>query len=137
MSVTFYPGQATADGWEIRLGGHARHHEVNLANTNAVRLLGVLGLPLDDEEGCVGNAPAGDFLGRVLVALAIAPHDEAMPAYQMTPEELSPTLTMLIGAGGAAVWHGPRRDGYLQEKLELLETLARFCVEQDYAVLWA
>jgi hypothetical protein len=136
MSVTFYPGQPTADGWEISLGGHARHHGVNLANGNAVRLLAVLGYPLDTEEGPVGDAPAADFLGRVLVALALAPDDEAMPAYRMTAEELSPALRELCG-GGATVWQGPRREGYLQDKLERLETLARFCVEQGYAVLWA
>jgi hypothetical protein len=135
MCVTFYPGRASADGWEIRLGGHARHHEVNLANTNAIRVIGVLGFPLDDEEGCVGDATADDFLGRVLVALAVAPRDEAMPAYRLTQAEQSPVVRELCG--GAAVWQGPRREGYLQEKLIALETLARFCVEQNYAVLWA
>ncbi|THA53269.1 hypothetical protein E6R62_19470 [Streptomyces sp. A1136] len=100
MSVTFF-----ADSVGV---------EVNMANSNAARVLGVLGY-----EELAGDAEADDFLGRVLVALALVPVDAGRPAT----------------AEGRFVDCG-RRAGYIQERLEELRALAEEARAQGLPVYW-
>ncbi|MFJ6354803.1 hypothetical protein ACIQKB_35770 [Streptomyces sp. NPDC092046] len=100
MSVTFF-----AD---------AVSEEVNMANANAARVLGVLGY-----GELAGDAEAEDFLGRVLVALALTPEDAGRPAT----------------AEGRFVDCG-RREGYVQERLEELRELAEDARARRLTVYW-
>lgn len=100
MSVTFFAGAAS--------------EEVNMANANATRVLSVLGY-----DELAGNAEADDFLGRVLVALALVPVDAGRPAT----------------AEGRFVDCG-RRVGYVQERLEELRELAEGARLRGLPVYW-
>ncbi|WP_206663661.1 hypothetical protein [Prescottella subtropica] len=92
--------------------------EVNMSNTNAVMLLDLLGL---DTEG-FGDCPADDFLGRVLVASALSPADEGVPAHA-------------VGGNPRMIDCG-RRPGYIQERLGDLHRLAAWAVENGRTVQW-
>jgi hypothetical protein len=90
MSVTFYPAQYVSDpqrGVVLDCVDVREDIPVNLANANAVRVLEILGFPPErDEQSCdfVGASyGAVAFLGRVLLALELAPYDEEMPVYQL------------------------------------------------------
>ncbi|MEU2454855.1 hypothetical protein ABZ605_32800 [Streptomyces sp. NPDC012765] len=100
MSVTFFVDSA-GEG-------------VNLANSNAARVLGVLGY-----DELAGDAEADDFLGRVLVALALTPEDAGRPAT----------------AEGRFVDCG-RRVGYVQERLEELYELAEEARARGLTIYW-
>ncbi|MFI8932373.1 hypothetical protein ACIG3E_32500 [Streptomyces sp. NPDC053474] len=91
---------------------------VNLANTNARRVLDVLGLA-DEHGDLAGGAAAEDFLGRCLVALALEPADAGVPAVQEG---------RVIDCGRPA--------GYLQDRLAELHDLAAWCAAQGRAVSW-
>lgn len=111
MSVTFY---APYEG----------SPEVNLSNVNARLLLEHLGL--DDIDGDLfGNCPAHDFLGRVLMAVAISPKDEGVPLH----EELTRRGARSINAG--------RAPGYLQDRLGELRSLAECAIQKKLQVVWA
>lgn len=110
---------------------------VNVLQAEALAVLGALGYPVapatpEGRDGDVfaavdlaGIEDAAAFEGRVAVALALAPVDEGMPAYDDTQP-------------GGPRWHGcGRRPGYLQEKLVALAELARWCAERGRAVHWA
>jgi hypothetical protein len=90
---------------------------VNMSNTNAARVCETLGIDLDDLGWC-GSLPAADFLGRVLVALAVCPVDAGIPAH-----ELSGTSPRWIECG--------RPEGYLQDRLGQLRELADWAVAHD------
>lgn len=92
----------------------AEHLEVNVSSSNAVVLCDALGINLA-EEGWCGSLPAGDFLGRVLLALAIQPADEGIPAHEL------PT-------GGVRWVECGRRPGYIQDRLAQLHELAQWAV---------
>lgn len=92
----------------------AEHLEINMSNTNAVVVCGALGIDLEDEGWC-GSLPAQDFLGRVLLALAIQPADEGIPSHEL------PT-------GGVRWVECGRRPGYTQERLVQLHELAEWAV---------
>lgn len=101
----------------------AEHLEVNMSNTNAAVVCGALGIDLE-EWGWCGGLPAQDFLGRVLVALAISPADEGIPAHEIP-----------FGVPGRPAWTGEARfvdcgraPGYLQERLGQLHELAQWAV---------
>lgn len=96
---------------------------VNVNNFNAAHLCEVLGLPRDPEEGLVGSIAASDFLGRVLMAMAINPSDAGVPA--------------TTGPGGASWVDCGRRAGYTDEMLPRLHALATWAVEHDRDVTWA
>jgi hypothetical protein len=107
--------------------------EVNVTNLNARLLLNALGLEggLDLTGGC----DAGDFLGRVLIALAIAPPDEGVPSHRMVPGETSPFGNVV--EGGATMINCGRSEGYLQERLVELEAVARWALAEGREVTWA
>ncbi|MFE7485137.1 hypothetical protein [Streptomyces sp. NPDC057552] len=106
--------------------------EVNLSERNASLLTDLLGFTapettgaprpprLDDgPAGDAGQLPAVDFLGRVLVALALAPEDEGLDGYWDGRHHL-----------------GDRRAGYLQLRLAELRDLAQWCVDRGRNVAW-
>lgn len=136
MSVTFSPASFEATPVEL-VEKHGfpvtmlTHREdlggVNMHNEGAGRVLEVLGFTLDPEEGLVGTCEVDDFLGRVLVALAVAHEDEGMPAHDMSP-----------GEPGATMWAAAREPGDLQRRLRDLRDLAESCSDQGVLmVAWA
>ncbi len=97
---------------------------MNVSNINAIEILGALGLV--DEWGVrmAGEVSADDMLGRVLVALGVAPKDEGRPA------------SILPGKGMQVIDCG-REPGYLQKRLRELRTLAEWCRERHLPVMWS
>jgi hypothetical protein len=93
---------------------------VNMSNTNALHILDTLGFP---EREYVGSTDAEDFLGRILLALAVAPHDAGIPSH-------------VVPGPGATVINGGREDGYTQRRLEQLRTLAEFARLHRANVTW-
>jgi len=126
MSITFAPATIrTRDNViEHHDGAEWEHITVNANDTNAVRVLELLGL-LNRELLAVGeiygDRPAEQFLGAVLLAEALTPIDEGVPAYQSRPN--------FYECGRAA--------GYLQFRLDELRTLAEYCLANGYVVAWA
>ena len=100
----------------------AEELEVNMSNSNAAQVASTLGIDLDAEGWC-GNMGAEDFLGRILVALALSPADEGMPSFQLAPGD-SAGIFGTVREGGPTFIQGARRPGYLQERLEQLRELA-------------
>lgn len=102
--------------WPVRAEAvTADELELNLSNFNAYYVLDSLGL-----EGLCGTLSAEDFLGRILLAEAIAPKDEGMPAY---------TEGILTHCG--------REEGYLGDKLALLREIASQAHSKGLQVVWA
>jgi len=66
MSITFFAGTG--------FGAMPGAPQINVGNRNACDLLSLLGLlPADEtDDDLAGNVTAEDFLGRVLVAIALA-----------------------------------------------------------------
>jgi len=124
MSVTFNAGTVT---WNedfqavVHSATSPEEVEVNMSNGNAVDVSAALGIDL--EPDWCGSMPAEDFLGRVLVALAIAPADEGMPSY----EHAGPGARMIQGA---------RPAGYLQDRLGQLHQLADWAVNNGAEIQW-
>jgi hypothetical protein len=110
MSVTF-----TAQGAPDDL-------DVNMNNRNAAFVADALGFSLDP-DWC-GEMTAGDFQGRVVLALALAPSDEGMPSYE-------------VAGPGARMIEGARRPGYLQDRLTALHALAAWAVDHGAQVWWS
>jgi hypothetical protein len=103
--------------------------EVNMSNLNARGVLEALGI-VDVEM--VGEEDGEAFLGRVLLALAVAPADEGVPAH-----ELVAGVFVAVGEGGPTFVHCGRRAGYLQERLVQLEEVARWAISVGRPVTWA
>lgn len=124
MSVTFTAATRTFcpefDADMLVSIPEAEHLEVNMSNSNAAVVCGSLGIDLN-EEGWCGSLAADDFLGRVLLALAIQPSDEGIPAHEL------PT-------GGVRWIECGRRPGYIQERLGQLHELAAWAVEHGAEV---
>lgn len=107
----------------------------NCANGNAPGVLEALGLPLGEDGDHYGDVTAEDFLGRVLLALAITPADPGIPA---TSRDISDGFgdQPILTAGGR--WHDMgRRPGYLQAKLGELHELAAWAAPQGLRIAWA
>lgn len=99
--------------------------EVNLANTNARMVLDALGLAPEPDGEIVGTCTAQDFLGRVLVATAVAPEDPGMPATEQS------------GLGGARLVDCGRAPGYVQDRLDALREVAEWAASRDRSITWA
>lgn len=97
--------------------------DVNVSNTNALHLLDLLGVAVEDGEPLMGSMSAEDFLGRVLVARAVSPADAGVPA------------TVIAGAG-ATVIHCGRSEGYSDTRLGQLHALAEFAVSRGRTIQW-
>jgi hypothetical protein len=91
---------------------------VNMSNSNAFRVCGTLGIDLEFEGWC-GSLPAADFLGRVLLALAIEPVDAGVPS----TVDAAPGRATFVDCG--------RAPGYTQERLGQLRTLADWAVAHN------
>lgn len=104
--------------------------QVNMANGNAAALLEALGLLSDAmsreerDDAFYGEMSGEDFLGRVMMAQAVAPADAGMPAYEMA------------GSGARFIECG-RPEGYLQDRLSGLREVADFAVEHGVQVQWS
>jgi hypothetical protein len=96
--------------------------EVNLANANARSILELLGYDRDD---LCGQADGETFLGRVLLALALAPADAGVPAYES------------LGSNGARLIDCGRSEGYHQRVLGQLAELAEHAVATEHRIHWS
>lgn len=100
---------------------------INLSNANAAFVLETLGLLAHYENGDVdlsGECSGEDFLGRVLVADALSPVDEGVPAYDAS-----------VADSGRFIECG-RRPSYLQSRLDSLREVAEFCRTYGREVTW-
>ena len=91
--------------------------DVNLSNHNAAMILDLLGQ--DATELC-GSMDATQLVGAILLAHALTPTDQGVPAY----------------ADGNVINCG-RRPGYTEETLNRLATLATYARQHDGTVTWA
>lgn len=107
----------------------AEHLAVNMSNGNAALVCATLGIDLDAEGWC-GSLSAADFLGRVLLALAIAPADEGMPSYELAPGD-SAGIFGTVRQGGPRFIQGARPEGYTQQRLAQLRELAEWAVAHN------
>jgi hypothetical protein len=92
-----------------------------MANTNAFRLLEVLGVV--GEEWC-GEFDPEDLLGRILVAQAVYPGD---------PGALPETSH---GVQGATLVYCGRKAGYVEEKLGALVDVVEYAQTHGLKVQW-
>lgn len=97
--------------------------DVNVSNHNALHLLDLLGITVEDGEPPMGSMSAEDFLGRVLLAQAVNPADAGVPA------------TATEGAGSTVI-HCGRREGYSEARLGDLHALAEFAVSRGRTIQW-
>jgi hypothetical protein len=97
---------------------------INVNNGNAGSLLEVLGLPTDPWNLPMNfDYPTGyDFLGRVLIALGLAPKDEGRP--------------VVADLDNPRWIEGGRRSGYTQDKLAEMRTLAEYAIAHNRRVTW-
>lgn len=130
MSVTFNAATRTfrpefnAD--VLMSVAEAEELEVNMSNSNAATVAATLGIDLE-EWGWCGSLPAEDFLGRVLLALAITPTDAGVPAHQLQPGDSAGVFGTVRESGPMFIDCG-RREGYTQERLGQLRELADWAV---------
>jgi hypothetical protein len=114
-----------------------RCEELDVCNANARFLLEALGFGSPTEEygddGSVlpgvyvelcGSTTPDDFLGRVLMALAVAPEDPGIPAQDVS----SPGSARVVDFG--------RRAGYLQDRLANLLSIVTFAKERNLDICW-
>lgn len=119
--------------------------EVNVSNVNAEEVLNNLGIMVGEDfsERCAGSMAAEDFKGRILVALALLPVDEGMPAYQLTEASEAGTAGSALAAWGLRAEKGPeffmgaRPAGYAQEVLTRLLEVAEFAEAGSRKVVWS
>ena len=114
---------------EVRLNQIRTDLDVNLANGNARYILDALGVQASD---LCGTLTAEDFLGRCLLATAIAPVDEGTPSYVAAPAGGAPLATQ-----GATMIMCGRPEGYLHGTLARLTTLAEYARTQGRTITWA
>lgn len=128
MSVTFTAATRSFSAeWNtdvIRPLPAAEELEVNMSNSNAARVCASLGIDLEAEGWC-GGMPAEDFLGRVLLALAIEPEDAGVPV----TVDSAPGRGTFVDCG--------RAEGYLQERLGQLRELADWAVANKAEISFA
>ena len=137
MSVTFEAGTVSwIESFQVNAlsATSPEELEVNMSNSNAATVAATLGIDLN-ELGWCGSMAAEDFLGRVLVALAISPADEGMPSYRMAPGD-SAGVFGTVREGGPTFIQGARHPGYLQERLAQLHELAVWAVENKAEVMF-
>lgn len=111
--------------------------ETNVANSNAIDILDALGVdfrfePTAEEAAndlfgiagveLVGTLDARDFMGRVLTALALAPESAEIPSH--------------AAVGAPNIIRGHREEGYVQNRLRELHTIAQFAIDHDRKVIW-
>ena len=100
--------------------------DVNVANTNARMLLVALGL--DDDDLC-GSADGADFLGRVLLALAVDRDDSGVRSAVVGGAEVGQSGATMIDCGLPA--------GYFAERFGALHALAAEAARLGREVHWS
>lgn len=85
------------------------------------RVMQSLGFSRAEAYGDHQREHPGVFLGRVMLAQALAPFDPGLPETRAD--------------NGALLTHGLAR-GYLQAVLTVLEELGRYCLEREHLVAW-
>lgn len=127
------------------LDGGPASPEVNMANGNVRPVLEALGLAPDGADFgdiCCGSAEAEDFLGRVLMALGVAPVSAERPVQiWATADNLARTsvegrLAYETPVGPTWVECGVP-EGYVQTRLTQLLEVAAFAVECGREVCWS
>ena len=94
--------------------------EITLSNINADELFYVLGITGETfSDRCCGTMNPNDFLGRILIAQAVAPISAKKPTY---------TDSNII--------HGGRPEGYVQEKLQHLHHIATYAIKHNRQICW-
>lgn len=123
--------------------------EVNVTNTNALHLLGLLGIETANEYGEVelyGSMSGEDFMGRVLMASAVSPADAGVPATAVRYQDGEGTALSVAEATSSAVAVAERtltvidcgrREGYSEGRLAELHDLAQFSIATGRTVQWA
>lgn len=96
---------------------------VNITSLNARPVLDALGYPREIDPDMWGSCEPGDFLGRILMAQAIAPVDEGLEAHQ------APGL-------GAPWIHCGRDAAHLQRTLASLVEVAEWARDHGRLVVW-
>lgn len=95
--------------------------EVQMSNSNAASLLGVLGLAVGEDfsDYCTGSLSAEDFLGRVLLAQGLNPADAG-----------SDTIAVgnMVDCGRPA--------GYTDAKLDAMREVAKYASERCLTIQW-
>lgn len=99
---------------------------VNLSQINAARMFDMLGLNLV-ESGYCGSIDATDLLGRVLVAVAVCPADEGVPAHVAAAHTDGAPKVIVCG----------RDAGYTEDRLVRIEAVARWAIENGRTVTWS
>jgi hypothetical protein len=108
----------------------------NVGRLNEAHVLEALGLPISDCEDNYGDEDASAFLGRILMAEAVAPEDAGTPATSRRLGDGFGGPVPIITAGGR--WHEcGRSEGYLQRKLAELRELAEWAAKRGHRVAWA
>lgn len=97
---------------------------INVTSVNARALLDVLGITREECPDLVGGEAPEAFLGRVLMAQAVNPADAGVAASEVP------------GPGARSIDLG-RDEGYIDERLAQLRSLAEFCVAEGREVIWA
>lgn len=112
--------------------------EVNIANGNAMDILDTLGIdyryePTPEElehdffglagVELLGSMDAQEFLGRVLMGLAVAPESAEIPAH--------------AAVGAPNIIRAHREPGYIQHTLERLHEVAQAAAANNRQVAWA
>lgn len=96
--------------------------QVNISNDNARLILSLLGV-VHDGEDLFGALPASDLLGRALIALAVAPVDEGVPAHE-------------VPGPGARLVNCGRHPGYSEDRLRAIAEVAQWAITHDREVQW-
>lgn len=94
----------------------------NFANTNAAEILTTLGYEVSPD--LCGYDSAESFLGRVLIADAVLP---------VSAERLTEVSKV---EGQATMVYCGREEGYMQNVLDELRTLAELAAEGDFVISW-
>ena len=98
--------------------------DLNVSNHHASTIFELLGITEEVVEDLwCAQLPAEDFLGRVLVAQALAGHDEGMPGH---------VVETVLGMAVLA----PRREGYFDQRLAQLRSLAEAGVQDGKPIGW-
>lgn len=136
MSVTFERAGMTYSVSEIDPDYGPIHDadgpSLNVSNDKAVFLMGLLGM----EFVPYGEMAGEDFLGRVLMAMGLYGHDEGVPSRELLPGE-DAGIFGIVRDGGPRFLDGGRREGYADERLAILRTVAEDAIAHGVDVQWA
>ena len=97
---------------------------VNMSNTNAAHLLGLLGLIDEDGPFMSGFVSTEDMRGRILLARALAPSDAGVPA------------TVVKNDNGPTIYDGGRPEGYAEKRLAQLDDIVDFALQHQADISW-